>query len=96
MAKSKEVGETDERPVAAMKPLLLGTKDVCVLVALSRATLRRMVSAGEFPQPIHVGIGISRRSLRWRLVDVRAWVDALKPTSDRETGPGQGKRPKGT
>ncbi len=73
-----------------MKPLLLDVKGVCALVTLSRATIRRMVSAGKFPQPVHVGLGISRRSLRWRRSDVKAWVDALKPTSDRETDPGPG------
>ena len=64
-----------EARVVEMAPLLLSTATVARLLEVSRATLLRMVSAKEFPPPIHVGVGGRRRHPRWRRRDVEAWVE---------------------
>ena len=50
--------------------MLIDIKEVARRLSVSRQTVMRLVEAGQFPRPIHVG-----RSLRWRLADVQAWID---------------------
>lgn len=50
----------------------LTPKAVCDQIALSRATLDRMVAAGLFPQPIR----LTQRRLAYRADDVEAWMNA--------------------
>lgn len=40
------------------------------IVPFSSSTLWRMVSAGEFPKPIKLSLGITA----WRVSDVRRWL----------------------
>jgi Predicted transcriptional regulator len=47
-------------------------RDVCERLGFSRQTLRRMVRAKRFPQPVEV----SRMRYAWRIRDVEAWIDA--------------------
>jgi len=53
--------------------LLLGIEGVVDIVSLSKRTVWRLVSAGEFPAPVKVG-----RASRWRVADIRQWVDSLE------------------
>lgn len=48
----------------------LTPKAVCAKIALSRATLDRMVAAGRFPKPIH----LTERRLAYNAADVEAWM----------------------
>ena len=45
-------------------------KQACERIALSRATLDRMVAAGTFPKPIR----ITERRLVYIEADVEAWI----------------------
>ena len=45
-------------------------KAVCERVALSRATLDRLVAAGSFPRPIR----ITERRLAFNAADVEQWM----------------------
>jgi prophage regulatory protein len=48
----------------------LTPKAVCERVALSRATLDRLVAAGKFPQPIR----LTERRLAYDAAAVEAWM----------------------
>jgi len=41
--------------------------------SLSKATLYRMIAAGQFPRPLQVG----PNSVRWRESDLKSWMEAL-------------------
>ena len=49
----------------------LSPKDTCNRIALSRATLDRMVAAGTFPKPIQ----LTQRRLAFKAADVEAWME---------------------
>lgn len=53
---------------------LLRIDEVLDRVALSKATLYRLVTRGGFPAPIKLG-----RASAWRASDVAAWVASLSP-----------------
>ncbi|WP_284335999.1 helix-turn-helix transcriptional regulator [Comamonas sp. NoAH] len=44
------------------------------LLPFSASTLRRKVSAGEFPKPQKLGVRISA----WKVADIRAWMAQQK------------------
>jgi prophage regulatory protein len=48
----------------------LTPKAVCERIALSRATLDRLVSAGKFPQPIR----LTERRLAYNAADIEGWM----------------------
>jgi len=52
---------------------LLRTKEVLSRTGLSRATLNRKVSAGDFPRPVSLG----EASIAWRSTDVDDWIASL-------------------
>lgn len=58
--------------VAGVPVLLIDIVGVCQATSLSRATVYRMISAGEFPSPVKCP------SARWRMRDVSEWVNRLK------------------
>lgn len=43
------------------------------LTGLSRSTLYRKITTGEFPKPVK----ISPRASRWRLSEVAAWMESI-------------------
>lgn len=45
---------------------------VLALVPVSKSTLWRHVSAGAFPAPVKLFVGVSA----WRVDDVRNWIEA--------------------
>ncbi|GAB4119295.1 MAG: hypothetical protein Fur0026_09310 [Sideroxydans sp.] len=57
---------------------LLPRKTVEKMSGLSRATIYRLIKAGRFPHPLHIGTG----SVRWRQSDVIAWQQSLGKTPD--------------
>ena len=56
---------------------LLRRKDVEQQVALSRASLYRLIQAGKFPRPLSLGTG----SVRWKQSDITAWKSLLIKTA---------------
>jgi prophage regulatory protein len=70
-----------------MRPLLeidrlLARPDVMALTGMSTAGIYAAMTAGTFPRPLRV----SPRSVRWKLSDLRAWME----TCERSTGGGGG------
>lgn len=66
--------DVGRRSSAALTPQsslgdLLTLKDVCNLVALARSTIYGLMKTGNFPAPLQV----SKRSVRWRRIDVQSW-----------------------
>lgn len=53
-------------------PRLLRLPAVLDRVGVSRASLYRMIAAGEFPAPVH----LSARSVAWPEADVSEWIEA--------------------
>lgn len=63
------------------------TRELQQMLAVSKATVARMLAAGHVgPQPIRVGPG--QRHLRFLLPDVEAWLRSRQPNGtlpDRQT-----------
>jgi predicted DNA-binding transcriptional regulator AlpA len=59
-------------------PLLIRAEDVARMMGVSERTLWRLLSAGKVPQPVHIG-----RSTRWRLAEIREWIDGGCPLATR-------------
>jgi excisionase family DNA binding protein len=77
MSLSKQATDGAGTPRA---PLLIRAEEVARLVGVSTRTLWRLVNAGEFPRPIHVG-----RNTRWRAADVEGWVSRRRPTTEEKS-----------
>ncbi|MFH7585801.1 helix-turn-helix transcriptional regulator [Oceanimonas smirnovii] len=54
---------------------LLTYEEVCAVLQISQATLRRYVRAGKFPAPVKPNI--HGRAVRFRHCDVQAWLSQL-------------------
>jgi predicted DNA-binding transcriptional regulator AlpA len=63
---------------AAAQPLLIGKRPLSQLLGVSERTLGRMDAAGRIPRAV-----VCNRTKKWRLAEIRAWVDAGCP--DRKT-----------
>lgn len=59
--------------IQANEVALLSVKKVAVMLDLSVRQIWRLVSAKEFPQPVHVG-----HAARWRSEDVKKFLESLK------------------
>ena len=64
----------ENAPPPGPEPELVPAAAVAVMLSVSARTLWRMHAAGELPAPVKVG-----GSTRWRLSEVRAWVEAGCP-----------------
>ena len=53
---------------------LLTPENAAALTGMSQKSLVRMAAAGLFPQPVRIGLGRVRRTLRWRYTDVQRWI----------------------
>ena len=69
---------------------VLRRTDVAKRVGLSRATIYRMISRGEFPPPIQ----LSRRATGWRAEDIEEWLTSRKPADPRSEIKAHGAREK--
>lgn len=58
--------------------LMLTPNDLVALLCISRAKLFRMLSSGLLPAPSRFG-----RLLRWRQVEILAWVAAQNPPREQ-------------
>ncbi len=61
------------RAVAAVDPELISADDIAALLRVSRRTVFRLRQRGDLPPPVEV----SRNIVRWRLSDLRAYLDRL-------------------
>ena len=57
---------------------LLTFKEICALLALTRSTVYGLIKAGNFPSPLQV----TKRSVRWRRIDVERWQSTLRVRGD--------------
>ncbi len=62
---------------ATVAPLLIDRRELARLLSVGVATLDRMRAAGRIPPPLTLSPGC----VRWRLDEVRAWLDAGAPTA---------------
>lgn len=56
---------------------LLKAEEVQAITAVSKATLYRLISSGQFPKPLQVG----PQAVRWRLSDIDSWMSALSTST---------------
>jgi excisionase family DNA binding protein len=61
-----------------MQRELLTAIDAAALLGVSRAHFYRMHNAGRIPLPIRLG-----GAVRWRVDELRAWIDAGMPNRQR-------------
>ena len=61
-----------------MFPKLMRRPEVEQAVDLSRASIYRLMSEGQFPRPIRIG----KRAVRWRATDVLDWLDSRAQTDE--------------
>ena len=59
---------------------LLTLKEICSRLSLARATVYKLMKAGQFPPPLQV----TQRSVRWRRIDVEQWQSTLRVRGDHE------------
>lgn len=52
---------------------ILTIKNVCEITSISRATIYRLISAGEFPAKVQ----LSPRRVGWREADIQNWLSSL-------------------
>lgn len=73
--KAKPRKETEASPAPPINPrTLFRLSDLCESLGVSRSTIYRWMSEGEFPAPVH----ISERAVRWRSEDIEQWKNALR------------------
>ncbi len=60
----------------------LKLKEVVGLVSLSSATIYRMISSGEFPRSVRVGV----RAARWHSDEVEEWLASRPHTVPESPG----------
>src|SRR5262249_28098800 len=70
-----------ERAVMSAEVLL--TRTPWTIVGMSRATFKRLESQGRTPPPVMVGTS----QPRYRVEDLRRWVESLKPDRRVRRGP---------
>jgi len=54
-----------------MEKQYLRIGEVCELMAISKASIYRMIQAGDFPAPTYLG----KRKSRWHAETLQQWVD---------------------
>ena len=57
---------------------LIRLPEVLRATGLSRTTLYRKISHGQFPEPVRLG----PRPVAWRECDVAAWINSRPPASE--------------
>lgn len=56
-------------------PALLSRRSVEAITSISRASIYRLMKAGEFPAAVRV----SANRVAWREADIRLWIEARQP-----------------
>jgi excisionase family DNA binding protein len=68
-------------PVDRTRAALLDVDALAAMVGVSTRTVRRLVDAGKFPQPVRLG-----GCVRWSRVVVEAWIAAGCPNCRKWRG----------
>ena len=58
--------------------LLWAAGQLATALGMSERGVRKLDRSGRIPRPIRIG-----RSVRWRVDEIRAWLDAGAPSRDR-------------
>ena len=77
-ARSASESQEASGVVGQANPLLVDAKEAARLLSISKSTLYSCLSAGMLPKPIRFG-----RSVRWSLEELRNWVRAGCPPTER-------------
>ncbi len=77
---SRHIGQSSPAaPTPQLKQRdLLTFKEICPLLALARSTVYGLIKAGNFPSPLQA----TKRSVRWRRIDVERWQSTLRVRGD--------------
>ncbi len=67
----------NQRPTGRLDPLLIDAAAVAAILSVSKRTVERMHADGELPACVRIG----KTGVRWRLSDIREWVDQLDRTT---------------
>ena len=59
------------------EPLLISVNELARILTISPRSIWRRLSCGEFIKPVRLG-----SSVRWRLQEVRSWIDDGCPPQD--------------
>jgi predicted DNA-binding transcriptional regulator AlpA len=59
-------------------PQLVTLADIGAMIRISRSKIYDLKSSGQLPRCIKIG-----RSVRWRLRDIEAWINAGCPSQER-------------
>ena len=57
--------------------VLISAEELSKMLSISKRTVWRLLSAGKIVRPIRLG-----GSVRWRLDDVRSWIESGCPSND--------------
>lgn len=60
-----------------IEPLLVGSAELARLLSVSKRTVERLQTEGCLPECVRIG----KTGVRWRLADIREWVDQLDRTT---------------
>ena len=61
-----------------MEQQYLRINDVCSILAISKATIYRMIKSDDFPAPTHLG----QRKSRWLNTTISEWINTQETQSD--------------
>ena len=76
----KSKPSNDEASIQSLACELITASQLADLLNISERTLYRLKSSGQLPRPIHLG-----GSVRWRLTDIRDWIDKGCPVPQFES-----------
>jgi predicted DNA-binding transcriptional regulator AlpA len=65
-------------PHGTKMPVLLGPRDLSIVLQISERSIKRLLARGDIPAPHRFG-----NQLRWRSDEIRAWLEAGMPKQDR-------------
>ena len=66
-----------EAPTEKLAPIVIGVEEFAQLMGVTPRTIWRWDSTGKVPEPVRPG-----GAVRWRLADIKKWIDAGCPERD--------------
>lgn len=68
-------------------PQMISIDELSGILGMSKRTVWRLLSVGRIPEPVRIG-----GSTRWRLDEVRRWIDSGCPTANNSAHPSASNR----
>lgn len=62
-------------------PQMITVNELAATLGMSKRTIWRLLASGQIPEPVRVGGGT-----RWRLDEIRNWIDQGCPTNANSAG----------